>query len=157
MYRVECTPELAEDVARYIRAGVFDWVAAAAVGISKQTFWTWSRSDKEEHAFFRAKVEEARAQARAKCEIVVHEKDPLAWLMRGPGRDRPDAPGWASQVAVTGKNGGALEQVITQADKPVEDYSKLTVEELRQLRALREKVRNAAAPEAESAPEPAGE
>lgn len=138
MWKLEPTPELAEKIAVYIRQGVFDWVAAVASGMRRSKFREWMRSEDPKFAYFQYKIETAMAEARVACETVIAVKEPLAWLMKGPGRERPDAPGWTSSVAVTGKDGGALEQIVEQ--KPKEDYSRLTVEDMKQMRVLRAKL-----------------
>jgi hypothetical protein len=134
-----------ENVCRFIRAGTFQWVAAVASGVSKGKYAEWMSGITPEEREFQRAVEQAYAQARAIAETKIAKEKPLAWLMRGPGRDRPGEAGWTSQVAVTGPKGGALETVLTSAaNAPVEDYSGFTVEEMRQLRALRDRARQAA-------------
>ena len=34
---------------------------------------------------------------------------PVTWLRYGPGRDRPDAPGWTDQRQLTGPDSGPME------------------------------------------------
>ena len=41
-------------------------------------------------------MREARAQARERVEIRVNQREGLSWLTKGPGRDRPDEPGWTN-------------------------------------------------------------
>lgn len=129
-----------ENICRYVKAGAFQWVAAVASGVSKAKFAEWMSGETIEEREFQIKVQEAAAQARVRAEVIIADKKPLAWLLRGPGRERPGEPGWTSQMAVTGAKGGPLEQVITAA-QPEEDYTKLTPDEMRTLRALRDKVR----------------
>jgi len=99
------TPERQQRIISYIRAGAFDWVAAEANGIHRQTFWEWikrgedahARPQTERYAEFAYAVREARAEARLSAEVEVKRGEPLSWLMKGPGRDRPGEPGWTDR------------------------------------------------------------
>jgi hypothetical protein len=102
------TPDLAQRILRYIRDGAFDWVAAEANGVSRRTFWEWVRRGEGEdpdrpqtpfYAEFASQVREARAEARYSAEVEVKRGEPLSWLMKGPGRDRPGEPGWTDRPA----------------------------------------------------------
>ena len=100
------TPELQQRIVSYIRAGAFDWVAAEANGVDRFTFWEWirrgegedrDRPQTERYAQFAQAVREARAEARLSAEVEVKRGEPLSWLMKGPGRDRPGEPGWTDR------------------------------------------------------------
>jgi hypothetical protein len=99
------TPDLAQRILSYIREGAFDWVASEANGVSRTTFYEWvSRGEGTDpdrpqtpfYAEFARQVREARAEARHSAEVEVKRGEPLAWLMKGPGRDRPGEPGWTN-------------------------------------------------------------
>jgi len=95
----ELTPEVHAKIARHIRAGAFDWVAACACGISSATFYRWMQWGAEGRAEFREFREDvltARAEARVVAEIEVRKTSPFNWLRYGPGRDRPEEPGWTA-------------------------------------------------------------
>jgi hypothetical protein len=106
------TDEPQAKIVSFIRAGAWDWVAAEANGIDRHTFWEWVRRGETEderpqtpaYAKFAKEVREARAQSRARAEIRVQEGEPVKYLMYGPGRDRPGAPGWTA----TGDGDGAV-------------------------------------------------
>lgn len=92
---------------QYIRLGAYDWVAAQSIDITPETFARWmrigSRSKKPEHRkyriFFRD-VSAARAKARLMAEITVKKEAPAVWLRSGPGRTKPNLPGWTDEVHV---------------------------------------------------------
>jgi hypothetical protein len=97
-------PEIVRMVVAYIRAGAFDRVACEATGIAQQTFLRWmqqgdddetARLDTSDSRFFR-EVRHARAEARLAAEVEVKRTEPLSWLMKGPGRERPGEPGWSN-------------------------------------------------------------
>jgi hypothetical protein len=46
---------------------------------------------------FRQDVLGAQAEARATAEIQVYRENPLAWLGYGPGRSKPEVPGWTDR------------------------------------------------------------
>jgi hypothetical protein len=102
-------------------------VAAEANGIDRQTFWEWiRRGEGTEHtdrpqtaryAKFAKEVREARAQSRARAEIRVQEADPVKYLIYGPGRDRPDAPGWTATGEGTGTALTAIHVEVTFAGR----------------------------------------
>jgi hypothetical protein len=100
------TPERQQRIVSYIRAGAFDWVAAEANGVDRRTFFEWVQRGDAEHpdreqtdryAQFAHAVREARAEARLSAEVEVKRGEPLSWLMKGPGRDRPGEPGWTDR------------------------------------------------------------
>jgi hypothetical protein len=47
---------------------------------------------------FREAIMQAKAQARLAAEIKVHERNPLAWLRQGPGKETAETPGWTQPV-----------------------------------------------------------
>ncbi len=98
------TPETHRSIVAAIRAGSFDWVAAQANGVDKNTFMAWmrrgEREGKEPFQSFRNDVLAARAQARLSAEIEVRRDQPFNWLRYGPGREREDAPGWTESKEV---------------------------------------------------------
>ena len=104
------TPETHRSIVAAIRAGAYDWVAAQANGIDKNTFMAWMRRGERERIepflSFRNDVLAARAQARLSAEIEVRKDQPFAWLRYGPGREREDAPGWTESKEV--RHSGSL-------------------------------------------------
>ncbi|MCG3177535.1 MAG: hypothetical protein MOGMAGMI_02509 [Candidatus Omnitrophica bacterium] len=109
-----------------IRQGAFDWVAAQAAGIAPTTFREWmargegrdpERPPTNEYAAFAAQVRQARAAARSKAEITVRQDNPLAWLRYGPGRDKPNEPGWTESAQVSHDVSGEVVVVDMEAVK----------------------------------------
>ena len=92
------TPERHKAIVAAIRAGAYDWVAAQANGVDRNTFMAWMRRGERErtgrYLSFRNDVLTARAQARLSAEIEVRKDLPFNWLRYGPGRERDDEPGW---------------------------------------------------------------
>jgi hypothetical protein len=92
-----------------IRAGAFPSVAAEAAGIPARVFEQWLewgnpldrprgwRRHKVYTPLCRA-VKEARAQARLAAEMHAMQDDPIAWLRSGPGKERPNDPGWTMPI-----------------------------------------------------------
>jgi hypothetical protein len=111
------TPDTTATIANAIRAGSWDYEAAQAAGIHRQTFRYWMdrgdqaaalaaagqsvpRADRPYLALCVA-VTTARAAARVYAENRVYQENPLAWLRMGPGRHRgPTEPGWTDRVEV---------------------------------------------------------
>lgn len=104
-YSQEEKEAIIEKILEALRRGVYEWVAAQQAGIHPDTLSAWKKKDPE----LRRRVEQAKAEARAKAEAWVYEKDPFRWLRFGPGRERPGVPGWTDRVEVTGPGGGPLE------------------------------------------------
>jgi hypothetical protein len=101
--RYRLTPEIEQRILSFIRAGGFPWVAAEGAGIPRKVFRLWLRRGKKRGARklyrrFYQSVIEARAQARLTAELETRKKDPRFWLVRGPGREQPGAPGWTNPV-----------------------------------------------------------
>jgi hypothetical protein len=105
--RLELEPEVTQRILNAIRDGAYDWVAAESAGIGVSTFFHWIQRGAEDETAgrsspyrnFRNAVRRVQAEARGETEVKVREKDPLAWLMKGPGRDRPGEPGWTDRPA----------------------------------------------------------
>jgi len=142
-------------ICQFIRAGAYDYVAAEASGISRQTFFGWMRRGRAEgdrpsapiDVKFVSAVREAQAEARASAEATVRKMDPKWWLSR-MHRDKPDAPGWSDNPE--------LPQAAGQ------DLERLTILGLRTLWAAIEKqpelaIEVTAEKEADSATEPASD
>ena len=95
------TDEAEEAILKGIRRGAFDWVAAEAGGIDRRTFYRWlerGEAGERRYAVFARNVMIARAESRLEAEASVRDRNPFAWLRYGPGRERPDAPGWTNPV-----------------------------------------------------------
>jgi len=96
------TPERRAGIVAAIRAGAFDWIAAEANGIDRQTFKLWmrtgARKKREPYLSFVRDVRAARAQARLAAEIEVRRDQPFAWLRFGPGRERDGEAGWTEST-----------------------------------------------------------
>ena len=111
------TPETHKAIVAAIRAGAYDWIAAQANGVDRQTFLNWMRRGERErinpYLNFRIDVLTARAQARLSAEIEVRKDQPFNWLRFGPGREREDAPGWTETKEV--KHSGGL--AVVQSDE----------------------------------------
>ncbi len=105
------TPERHKAIVAAIRAGAYDWVAAQANGVDKNTFMAWMRRGERErtgrYLNFRIDVLTARAQARLSAEIEVRKDLPFNWLRFGPGREREDEPGWTESREV--KHSGSVD------------------------------------------------
>lgn len=103
------TPEVSNSITAFILAGAFPHVAAQAAGVPTEVFERWLevgspvgrkkgwRPHPTYTPFWRA-VTQARAQARLNAEMEAMRRDPLRWLMQGPGKERPNDPGWSQVV-----------------------------------------------------------
>ena len=87
-----------------IRAGAFDWIAAEANGIDRETFKLWMRTGarrkREPYLSFVRDVRAARAQARLSAELEVRKDQPFSWLRFGPGREREGEAGWTESSEI---------------------------------------------------------
>jgi hypothetical protein len=98
------TPERHKAIVAAIRAGSYDWIAAEANGIDRQTFKLWMRKGirkkREPYLSFVKDVRTARAQARLSAEIEVRKDQPFNWLRFGPGREREGEAGWTESTEI---------------------------------------------------------
>jgi hypothetical protein len=102
-------PNFVPTVCAFIRAGAFPHAAAEAAGVPRDEFEKWLgygtpnrrkkgwRPHKTFTPLWRA-VMEAKAQARIRAEMKTFEEDPGRWLTQGPGKDKPNDPGWSRVV-----------------------------------------------------------
>jgi hypothetical protein len=116
-------PDIEQRLLRYIRAGGYDWVACESAGIGRSTFYRWMQQGDEDEAAgrltqfreFRDKVRQAHADSRLAAEIEVKRTNPDSWLRNGPGRTRPDAPGWTNSGDGNGADKpGTVVNVVVQ-------------------------------------------
>jgi hypothetical protein len=120
------TPERHKSIVAAIRAGSFDWIAAEANGISRETFRIWvrkgQRDKRKPYLAFATDVRVARAQARLSAEIEVRRDQPFNWLRFGPGREREGEEGWteSSEVRHSGSVGVMYSQEWTLISVAIE-------------------------------------
>jgi hypothetical protein len=95
-----------ERMLQFIRAGAWDYQVAQAMGIDPDTFGRWMKrgrtAKKGVFRRFYRDVIQARSQSRIMAEVQVRREDPKFWLTHGPGKTRPDQPGWTDTVVITG-------------------------------------------------------
>lgn len=104
--RHELTPEIHKRICALIRQGAYPHVAAETCFIPRDVFEKWmdvgcpvgKTRKKNGYTQFWLDVTQAAAHARYLAEAAALKDDPLAWLKHGPGKDRPDNPGWSSIV-----------------------------------------------------------
>lgn len=85
----------------WIAKGAYELQACQAAGVGRRTLQEWKARGElgeEPYASFFESLLEARAKARVRAETAVAREDPKAWLMHGPGRERPGEPGWGRAV-----------------------------------------------------------
>lgn len=103
------TPELKSTVCAFIVAGAFPHVACEAAGVPWEVFERWltigspinrKRGWKPHKSYtpLWCAVMQAKAQARLRAEMAALSDDPVAWLKSGPGKDKPNNPGWSSTI-----------------------------------------------------------
>lgn len=120
------TPERHKTIVAAIRAGAFDWIAAEANGIDRETFKLWMRTGirrkREPYLSFVRDVRSARAQARLSAEIEVRKEQPFSWLRFGPGRERDGEEGWteSSEIRHSGSIGLMQSQEWTVVSVAIE-------------------------------------
>ncbi len=111
--RIRLTPGLQAMILQFIRAGSYDWVAAEAAGVPRSLFEHWLRvgeaSPRRPYREFFYEVMRARAEARVAAELTALKKDARFWLRYGPGRDRPDQPGWGTRLTPVDNASAAAE------------------------------------------------
>lgn len=100
---IKLTKELEGSILAGIRAGGYPHVAAQAFGVPEELFAKWiasgsKKNAKDPYKTFCLNVQAAKAQARLKAEMKAMEEDPRFWLKNGPGKEKPDSPGWAAMV-----------------------------------------------------------
>jgi hypothetical protein len=123
------TSEVRGQILGNLRLGCFDQEAAEAAGVPWETFHEWMLRGEGKHPTrkptavltrFAREVRHAKAQARRDAEWEVRKTNPLAWLRYGPGRDRPEHPGWTdgSRAEVSEPSGEPLNfQLIIEQPK----------------------------------------
>jgi hypothetical protein len=103
--RPRLTDAIEHKILVWIRSGVYPHVAAEAEGIPQEVFQRWlahgtrrQPPPSPRYRRFAEHVRQAVAVGRMRVEIRVLEKDPKFWLLSGPGKERPDYPGWTTAV-----------------------------------------------------------
>ena len=106
-------PEVHQKIVGLVRAGAFETQAARAAGIDPSTLRRWKERGRGRSGPFREFLEDlerAAGEARVIAEARVFNENPGMWLRLGPGRERPDEPGWTESVKHehSGPDGGAI-------------------------------------------------
>jgi hypothetical protein len=87
------TKDLAQAILDRVRRGVFEHIAAQAVGVDTKEL----QGFKDTYPTFVRDLATAHAQARADREEYVAETEPERWLEKGPGKERQgEDPGWGT-------------------------------------------------------------
>jgi hypothetical protein len=124
------SPQVVDSMCALILQGCFPWVAASAVGIGRQALKHLQETNEDVmHA-----IETSHGTARASAEMRVYASNPEFWLQKGPGKQRPDAPGWGEERALTGAGGADLPAPVTTNNHL--SISVATNDELEQLEQL---------------------
>lgn len=103
--KTRLTPEIIDAIAERIRQGTFPYIAAQSVGVARSTFYDWmgrGESGRTPFSELLDKVREASAAARHDAEARVFQEKPLEWLRLGPGRSKPNEPGWTDTMVLAG-------------------------------------------------------
>jgi hypothetical protein len=124
---VSLTPEIQERILELIRAGVYDFIAAEAVGISERTLREWIQRGEGLHPTrpatrklrrFAREFRQAKAEARASAEIRVYRDNPVRWLSY-VGRAKPGREGWTHPPETQAPDTATeLEALIRALDEP---------------------------------------
>jgi hypothetical protein len=101
--RPKLTDALEHKILVWIRSGVYPQVAAEAEGIPHDVFDRWlalgrrrSPPASPRYRRFAENVRQAVAVGRMRAEIKALDKDAKFWLLSGPGKERPEYPGWTT-------------------------------------------------------------
>jgi hypothetical protein len=116
-YRI--TDEFVNSVCAFIRSGGFAHVAAEAAGVPADVFANWLRygTRRRRNPLYRRLlngVRQALATARLRAELELYKAKSRDWLLHGPGRERPDAPGWTAMARVQRAAAAPTEEVAAE-------------------------------------------
>lgn len=106
---IRLTQVMADGILEAIEKGAYPHQAARAYGIPSSVWYEWLKRGRgglnangveapERLVEFVHLVEEAAAKACLKASGVVFDTNPLMWLTKGPGRERPGTIGWADKA-----------------------------------------------------------
>jgi hypothetical protein len=103
MSKPRLTPEIARQIAAFVRAGGFAEIAAQAAGVPPELWKLWEQLGRKprgprKYRILMQQIDEAAAHARLMAEMEVHKTKPDLWLTRGPGKEREGRPGWSGVV-----------------------------------------------------------
>lgn len=99
-----------QKVLQFITQGVYDYVAAEAMGISHRTWMTWKQRGETDERLnkntlyrqFYRDISTASARARLLAELEVRRDDPKFFLTHGPGKPKRSRPGWSPRIEIGG-------------------------------------------------------
>ncbi len=138
---LKLTQEIQDTIVKFIRAGSYLETAARAAGISKVTLYSWmNRAHRGEPDFilFMNSVEKAMAEVEIAQVAGLLQAGGEHWQARAWWLERTKSKKFGRQVRVEGDEDNPLN--VRVEDKRI-DLDKLSVEELRELKRLRAKVR----------------
>lgn len=113
----ETHQDVYQKILLFIEQGVYDYVAAEAMGITNWTWQNWLRRGEEDwkagrktnYVRFFLDVRTAQSRGRLIAELEARRDSVQFWLTRGPGRTRPGRPGWTETITVAGDEEMPLE------------------------------------------------
>jgi len=109
--KLKLNSELIDAICERIRVGSYPYIAAAACGVSKSTYYRWMATAERKGARkiyreLKDRVSEAAAAARSNAEVRVFRDAPFQWLRYGPGHERSGEPGWTETPTTLRVEGG---------------------------------------------------
>jgi transposase len=124
--KLALTPETRERILRLIKLGNYVETACSMAAIHRDTLNGWmqrAKKGEEPFATFAKDFDEASAFAEARLlgiidQVAMNKEDPrtaffaAAWKLERRFADR-----WGRRVAVTGKDGGAIQQVVVHVSQ----------------------------------------
>lgn len=142
------TPEMQDRIVALVRSGNYIDTATRIAGISKETFYSWCRrGHKGEQPFknFLVAVERAAAESEAINVGLIERAATKQWQAAAWYLERryPKKFGRSDKLALSNDP----ENPLTDAKGDQMDLTKLSIEELKLMRALREKARVVEEPE----------
>lgn len=134
------TPELGEEIAKFVAAGNYIEVAAVAAGIARSTFFKWFRQGVRDRragkdtelAVFSDAIKTAEARAEARDVVTIGTAARRQWQAAAWRLERKYPKRWArtERHEVSGRDGGPVDM------RAVRDYSALSEDQLEALAAL---------------------
>lgn len=102
----ETHQDVYQKILMFIEQGVYDYVAAEAMGVTGRTWNEWLKIGEKNHfegrvtiySRFFLDVRTAQARGRLLAELEVRRDDPKFFLRCGPGKTRPGRPGWTENI-----------------------------------------------------------
>lgn len=109
------SPEIIQELIKYIETGNYVTTACQAVGISRKTYYEWL-ADETKSDISDEIIQKAEAKAIARNVVIIQNAAKESWQAAAWFLERKDYKGWGRKELIGGLSNEPLEITVKRAD-----------------------------------------